>query len=87
MIARDIEGLTNLEDFADEFGISLPDGPYETVAGYVIHQLGRLPTVADQVTYANCELTVLTMDGRRIERLRVAPVTPEPAAVPPATDD
>lgn len=87
VIARDIEGLTNLEDFADEFGISLPDGPYETVAGYIIHQLGRLPTVADQVTYANCELTVLTMDGRRIERLRVAPVAPDTTAALTATDD
>lgn len=40
---------TNLEDFADETGIHLPEGPYETVAGWVIMELGRIGAVGDVV--------------------------------------
>ena len=43
----EVDGLLNLDDFEDETGLDLPDGPYETVAGFVIAQLGRLPAVGD----------------------------------------
>ncbi len=45
----DIDGLLNLDDFADATGVALPEGPYETVAGYVMSVLGRLPRVGDVV--------------------------------------
>ena len=43
----EVDGLLNLEDFADETGVELPEGPYETVAGFVVARLGRLPEVGD----------------------------------------
>jgi putative hemolysin len=67
----DVDGLLNLEDFADTTGIALPEGPYETVAGYVVNELGRLPQVGDTVEADGHRLTVLTLDGRRVERVRV----------------
>ncbi len=79
--AREVDGLTNLDDFFEEFGVRLPEGPYETVAGFMINRLGRLPQVGDEVSHPECELTVVAMDGRRIKRLRVAP---PPATAPPA---
>jgi putative hemolysin len=45
----EVDGLLNLDDFLDETGIALPDGPYETAAGYIVAQLGRLPAVGDEV--------------------------------------
>jgi putative hemolysin len=69
----DVDGLLNLDDFAEETGVELPDGPYETVAGYVLSELGRLPLVGDQVRAGEHLLTVTAMDGRRIERLHVSP--------------
>ena len=48
----DMEGLTTLEEFADETGFELPEGPYDTVAGYLLAQFGRIPAVGDQVTVA-----------------------------------
>ena len=39
----EVDGLLNLEDFEDRTGLELPEGPYETVAGFVINELGRLP--------------------------------------------
>ena len=39
----EVEGLLNLDDFEDETGFALPEGPYETVAGYVQASLGHIP--------------------------------------------
>ncbi len=75
LVEREIDGLTNLDDFDEEFGIELPDGPYETVAGFMINRLGRLPRVSDSVPFSACELTVVRMDGRRIDRVLVAPIS------------
>ncbi len=70
----DIDGLTNIEDFAEQTGVSLPEGPYETVAGYVVARLGRLPATGDTVDHGGVRLEVLDVDGRRASRLRVVPV-------------
>lgn len=67
----DVDGLLNLDDFSRETGVELPDGPYETVAGYVLSELGHLPDVGDQVAAGEHRLTVMAMDGRRIARLHV----------------
>jgi len=77
----DVDGLLNLDDFAEETGVELPDGPYETVAGYVLSELGHLPDVGDQVRAGDHLLTVMAMDGRRVARLHVS-VAPEPAEEP-----
>lgn len=76
---HEVDGLLNLDDFAETTGLQLPEGPYETVAGYVLAELGRLPVVGDAVTVEGRELTVLELDGRRIARLSVSPA-PQPEA-------
>ena len=48
----EVDGLLNLDDFMDETGIELPDGPYETAAGFIVAQLGRLPEIGDEVVVA-----------------------------------
>jgi putative hemolysin len=70
--AVDVDGLLNLDDFAEITGLALPDGPYETVAGYLMFALGRLPQVGDSVTLEGHTLTVSELDGRRIARVVVA---------------
>jgi putative hemolysin len=78
---RDVDGLLNLDDFTEVTGLELPEGPYETVAGYVLAELGRLPAVGDTIEVDGRTLTVLELDGRRIARLLVSP-PPEPAPDP-----
>ena len=70
---REVDGLLNLDDFTEATGLELPEGPYETVAGYVLSALGRLPEVGDTIEVEGRRLTVLELDGRRIARLRVDP--------------
>ncbi|MGW4797074.1 hemolysin family protein [Nonomuraea sp. NPDC004297] len=67
----EIDGLTNLNDFATETGIRLPDGPYETLAGFVMAMLGHVPDMGERVEFSGFELTVTELDGRRIARVRV----------------
>ncbi len=76
----EVDGLLNLDDFAEATGLQLPDGPYETAAGFVLSRLGQLPAVGDAVRVEGRSLDVLELDGRRIARLRLGPAEPDPAA-------
>jgi putative hemolysin len=67
----EVDGLLNIEDFADEVGFELPEGPYETVAGFVMADLGHLPEVGESVEVDGRTLTVTELDGRRASRIRV----------------
>jgi putative hemolysin len=69
----EVDGLLNLDEFAEQTGITLPEGPYETAAGYVLAALGDLPKPGDSVQVNGHTITVTELDGRRIARLRVAP--------------
>ncbi|MFF4773060.1 hemolysin family protein [Microtetraspora fusca] len=77
----EVNGLVNLDDFASETGVRLPDGPYETLGGYVMAALGHLPQVGETVEAPGARLTVTEMDGRRVARVRV--VRPPAAAEAP----
>lgn len=68
-----VDGLLNLDDFEEASGIRLPDGPYDTVAGFMMASLGAVPKAGDTVQYAGRRMRVVTMDGRRIERVLVEP--------------
>ena len=81
---REVDGLLNLDDFTEVTGLRLPEGPYETVAGYVLAALGRLPEVDDTIECEGRTLTVLELDGRRIARLLVGPA---PAPTDASTDN
>lgn len=63
------------DELLDQIGIEVPEDPeYDTVAGFVLIDLGRLPQVGDSVALPDGgKLTVVRMDGRRIDRLRYNP--------------
>jgi putative hemolysin len=69
----EVDGLLNLDEFTEQTGIELPEGPYETVAGYMVASLGQLPVAGDHVDSDGHRLTVTELDGRRIARVRVTP--------------
>jgi putative hemolysin len=69
-----VDGLLNLEDFEDDTGVELPEGPYETVAGFLIARLGRVPLLGDVVVEAGHSFEVAELDGRRVSRVRVTRV-------------
>lgn len=63
----------SIEEFAELTGVALADGPYETVAGFLIARLGRLGQLGDSVAIDGHRLEIVQVEGRRITRIRVAP--------------
>lgn len=73
----EVDGLTTIEEFAELTGFVIPEGPYDTVAGFFMAETGRLPEVGSEATVsleARAEdddepgvftLTVTALDGRR----------------------
>ena len=66
-----IDGTFTIDDFNEEFHVSLPDEDYNTVAGFVFGQLGHAPHEGDTVEHDRLRFTVFETDGARIERLEV----------------
>jgi putative hemolysin len=69
----EVDGGLILQEFESATRIALPDGHYETVAGFIMDRLGRLARTGDKVEIAGHVLTVTAMDRLRIARIRVTP--------------
>ncbi|HEU0257773.1 MAG TPA: hemolysin family protein, partial [Microbacteriaceae bacterium] len=70
-------GLLRPDELAERASLLVPEeGPYETIAGFVVNELGRMPRVGDEVAVAGGTLRVERLDGRRIDRLRFTPDAP-----------
>ncbi|GAA4036789.1 hemolysin family protein [Allokutzneria multivorans] len=68
-----VSGLLRLDEVNEATGLRVPDDEYyETIAGFVLYRLGRIPSVNDEVRYDGWRLTVLRMDRHRIAELRVS---------------
>jgi CBS domain containing-hemolysin-like protein len=69
-----LDGSVNLRDLETQMQWSLPrDGGVETLAGFMLTRLGRIPKGGESVVYGGRRLTVTEMDGRRIKQVRVEP--------------
>jgi CBS domain containing-hemolysin-like protein len=67
-------GILRPDELLERTDVNVPeDGPYETVAGWLMSELGRLPTAGDTVTVNGGVFRVERMDGRRIDRVRYTP--------------
>jgi putative hemolysin len=68
-----LDGTLTTGEFRDLFEpVSLPEGRYETLAGFVITQLGRIPMVADRFDWDSFRFEVMDMDGNRIDKVLVS---------------
>ena len=82
-----VPGMWRPDEVRDQVGAPVPDGPdYDTTAGFVMAQLGRIPDVGDQVEVEGWTIRVVGMEGHRIDRLRLTPppsatLDPDPTSV------
>ncbi len=73
-----VPGLWRPDEVRDRLGAPVPDGPaYETVGGYLMACLGRVPVIGDEVSVTGWSMRVDAMDGRRVDRLRFTPIDDE----------
>jgi len=67
-----LDGSSNIRDLEVQYEIELPrDQGFETLAGFVMAQLGRIPKGGETFEYQNRRYTVLNMEGRRIARIKI----------------
>ena len=67
----EFRGLANRHDVEDGLGLELPDGHFETLGGFLVAQLGRFPEAGEKIAYGQFLFEVISMDGRRIDRVAV----------------
>jgi CBS domain containing-hemolysin-like protein len=73
-----MEGSVNLRDLETQMQWSLPrEGGVETLAGFMLMRLGKIPKPGDSIVYENRRMTVTEMEGRRIKQIRVEPADEE----------
>lgn len=65
-----VDARLDVEELMDHFGLPRPEGKFESVGGLLIHLLGRVPQINDQVVVNNLELTVVAADERRAKQVR-----------------
>mgnify|MGYP006176354929 FL=1 len=68
----EVDGLISIEDLIEQTGLEIPDGPYETASGFVMHHLGRIPKDHDVVLVDGVRVTVLSMEGKRAGQLLIS---------------
>jgi CBS domain containing-hemolysin-like protein len=78
-------GLLRPDELLERAGVTVPEeGPYETVGGWLMSELGRLPVVGDTVAIDAGVFRVERLDGRRVDRVRFTPHPEETAEPQPA---
>jgi CBS domain containing-hemolysin-like protein len=66
-----VDGVLRADELAEHTGFRLPEGPYETLAGFLMARLGRIPVRGESVEEDGWEFTVVEVDRHRIEQVRV----------------
>jgi CBS domain containing-hemolysin-like protein len=72
-----VDARLDVEELMDHFSLPRPEGKFESVGGLLIHLLGRVPQINDQVVVDNLELTVLAADERRAKQVVARLLSPE----------
>jgi putative hemolysin len=67
----ELDGGLRIEEANDQLGLNLPAGDYETVAGFVLSHLGRIPKQGEHLRYRDLKLTILEMKGMKVEKILV----------------
>jgi CBS domain containing-hemolysin-like protein len=78
--AQVLDGGENIRDLETQHHLILPrDQGFETLGGFVLAKLERIPRGGEMLEYEGRRFTVLKMDGLRISQVKVEPVLPKPA--------
>ncbi len=66
-----VDAKIDIEEVEDHFAVTLPEGPYESVGGFILHTLGRVPEAGTVINVPPLSFRVMTADPRRIRTVRI----------------
>ena len=67
----EIDGAMTIDEANDLLSLNIPEGDYETIAGFVIENYQKIPEIGDKTSYDDLRITVSEKQGSRISKVRV----------------
>jgi len=71
----ELNGGLEIDEANDELGLEIPEGDYETIAGFFLEQAQHLPTIGSRVRFGNLRMQVAEMEGSKIVNIHIRRVT------------
>ena len=68
-----VDARLDIEKLGEHYGLTLPEGEFESVGGFIIHLLGRIPKAGETIRYGNLDMTIKSADQRKIHKILIAP--------------
>ncbi len=65
------EGRTEIDILEEQYGLSIPEGDYETIAGYILARTGTIPETGTELELGDSVITILDSDTRAIKKIRI----------------
>ena len=72
-----VDAGTDIDDISESLGVSFEGEGFDTIGGFVLHQLGKIPSTGDSVQYNLLNIQVLSTVGRRLKTIRVSKSQPK----------
>jgi len=72
-----VDGGMRIDEANSEIGLGLPEGDYETVAGFILHLMGRIPKQGQQLKYRDLKMVITKMKGLKIEEVLITREKPQ----------
>ena len=66
-----VDARVSVDEIKDELGIALPEGEFDSVGGFILDRLGRVPAVGEKLVWEDLEFTVEAVLENRIQRVRI----------------
>ena len=71
-----VDARLEIEKLEEHFDMKLPEGEFESVGGFIIHLLGRIPEVDEKIVFEDLEMTIRSADRRKIDNILIIRKTP-----------
>ncbi len=67
----EIDGAMNIDEANDQLGLNIPEGDYETIAGFVLENFQKIPVMGDKTSYGNLRITINEIEESRISKVKI----------------
>ena len=74
-----VDARLEVEKLEEHFGIKLPEGEFESVGGFIIHVLGKVPKMNEKIVYEDLVMTIVSADMRKIDKIMIKHIIPSNA--------
>jgi len=68
-----VDARLEIEKLEEQLKINLPEGDFESVGGFIIHLLGKIPEIGEKISFENLDFTIQEGDQRKIEKVLITP--------------